>query len=85
MHARTDLRDALRERVLALVEPGHLDLLPRQFRVHLPRRDVALHGCVVAGVLCEQVEPFLVPMLVQQVGLHVEEVLYLQPQQQFLV
>ena len=45
-------------------------------------RDVAPHGHEVVGVLGEELEPLLVPPLVEQLGLPVEELLDLLLEQQ---
>src|SRR6267142_2504784 len=73
--ARENLSHATRERVLALVEPAGVDALPRELPLRLVARDVAPHGHPVVDVLGQELEPLLVPSLVEEIGLPVEEAL----------
>src|SRR5262249_36359519 len=69
------------QRVLALVEPTGVGALAGELAIQLGAGDVPAHGHEVAGVLGEQIEPFLIAPLVQQLGLAVQEVLDLVPEE----
>src|SRR5260370_17465009 len=75
MDAGEDLLHAAGERVLALVEPVDVGALTREFTLALVVRHVAPDRHPVADVLGEQVEPVLIPALVEQLGFPVEELL----------
>src|SRR5262245_14987542 len=82
MDAGLDLLHAPRQRLLALVEP--VDVAPGagELAFVLAELDVAPHRHPVADVVGQQVEPFPVAPLVEQLGLPIEELRDLLAEQQ---
>jgi hypothetical protein len=67
-----------------LVEPRDLGLGIRVLAVKLAKLDVAAHGHVVVDVLGDEIDPIAPAPLVQQLRLHVQELLDLSLEQQSL-
>ncbi len=82
MDAGLDLLHALGQRVLALVEPVDVAVGAGELALVLAELDVAPHRHPVTDVVGEQIEPFPIAPLVEQLRLAIEEIRDLLAKQQ---
>ena len=82
MHPGLYLPHPTGQRILAFVKPVDVPAFPRELPLQLAELHIAPHRHPVAHILGKQIQPVVIPAVIQQVGLIIQERFHVLPQQQ---